>query len=95
MPFTSQWVDGLTEWMPGEAYASGTYQWTVQPWSPTGFGLKSAPAQFVVVVPTTGAATPPTAIGPAGTLPGPSGVEIGSLGHMEWNIPTISFPTIE
>jgi hypothetical protein len=70
--FASEWVEGLTEWKPALAFASGTYQWTVQPWSPSGFGRKSAPAQFVVL--TTGAATPPAAIDPAGTLPGATGV---------------------
>jgi hypothetical protein len=70
-PFFSQWVDGLTKWMPGLDFASGTYRWTVQPWSAAGFGLKSAPALFIV--PITGAATPPTAIDPAGTLPGATG----------------------
>ncbi|MCK9364230.1 MAG: hypothetical protein M0P74_11630 [Syntrophales bacterium] len=70
-PFTQQWVDGLTKWTPGISFASGSYQWTVQPWSPAGFGLKSDPSQFTVLG-VVGEA--PSAFAPVGILTSGAGI---------------------
>jgi hypothetical protein len=71
MPFAQQWVEGLTNWTSDVAFPPGSYQWTVQPWSDAGFGLKSDPAQFTVPVAIVGA---PTAVTPTGILPGGVGI---------------------
>ena len=72
VPIRSEMIDGMTIWTSDQDFVPGTYQWTVQPWSPDGFGLKSNPAGFVIAE--TGGAGVPTAITPSGTLADPTGV---------------------
>ena len=64
--YTSKWIEGATEWSPDYVLPSGNYEWTVQPWSPQGYGLISKRALFSVGGMESAA---PSVTGPTGTLP--------------------------
>jgi hypothetical protein len=46
--FATRYVDSATSWTPAFVFAVGDYQWTVQSWSPAGYGKPSPLTNFSV-----------------------------------------------
>jgi hypothetical protein len=49
----TRYIDTATTWTTDFVFAPGEYRWTIQAWSPAGYGKASDPIRFVVPVPVT------------------------------------------
>jgi hypothetical protein len=49
--FAVEWLDNVDSWSPGVPIVDGVYRWTVQSWSPAGFGALSNSVVFSYGVP--------------------------------------------